>query len=660
MDSSKNNSFVINYCQYHETIDLYKIPYNFINEFIYYSQNILLDSFNEFYIFDIIDQFYGKIKLLDLNKKYKEILNEYYDKKNKNKSKKEQKNKILTKEEEEKKKFEEELKQINTNNKKKAYEEFQNIYLFSFDKFSEYYQKNLRAIINREQEDDKEHFSKVKSINREYKIYKRNNYFLSQKILNTYITFINNNSNELLKAFKLIKCENKNLKEDKSNQEKHSSNNININSSIININSEEDSKKNNSLKESEVNKAEEIDILNLCQIKSNMDIALKEKLFGIYNNLEIPNVIEENFIFQRYFSCYTLIKYSLLNIIAITREIKSEMIDNQNVIKIISYFCELTKLKSKKYINIYLKIFKDIYQKNGDKENFKIKECLNLISFYFEKNNLFLSEENKNFLNNVKSQVSSTKISSNSFENVKNKGKFFEISDGFLSQNKKHKFVDAIKTIETIYLGKYGEKIDEETKQPIKLFDFDYTELNNLYKKHIDNNIKKFYPKTPILLYDSTNKKLKKYLTTFSYDNNLYKDLLYDIISLLFYFKIPNIENKWIFIKKNKPNKNKNDKEKKSKIDKKGTKDEEKCAFKSSIITINDEESSINDVTLSSNKMEISQINININDKSNNKESLKIVNYEKDKDLNEILKMIISILYDLFNNIVKKYKSQHN
>ena len=37
IDCSKYSSFVINFCKYHDTIDLYKIPYTFINEFIYYS-----------------------------------------------------------------------------------------------------------------------------------------------------------------------------------------------------------------------------------------------------------------------------------------------------------------------------------------------------------------------------------------------------------------------------------------------------------------------------------------------------------------------------------------------------------------------------------------------------------------------------------------------
>ena len=62
----------------------------------------------------------------------------------------------------------------------------------------------------------------------------------------------------------------------------------------------------------------------------------------------------------------------------------------------------------------------------------------------------------------------------------------------------------------------------------------------------MNNNNKIFIPKSPILLYESTNKILKKYLEDFSNENIQYNKLLDDILSLLFYFKIPDIEDKWI------------------------------------------------------------------------------------------------------------------
>jgi len=75
-DSSKYNSFVINFCQFHETIDLYRIPYNFINEFIYYSQFNFSENLNEILTFKLIDQFYGKIELLDFKEIIKKKQNE--------------------------------------------------------------------------------------------------------------------------------------------------------------------------------------------------------------------------------------------------------------------------------------------------------------------------------------------------------------------------------------------------------------------------------------------------------------------------------------------------------------------------------------------------------------------------------------------------------
>ena len=199
MNSSKYNKS--------EIIDLYKIPYTFINEFIYYFQfnNIR----NKIYLFKLIDQFYGKIKLLD----FEELANKKIPIEEKIiKYKKGKENKISL-----------------IANSKDEDEDFKNIYLFSFDNFSKYYQNNLRAIINREQEDDKENFSKVKSINKQYKIYKRNNYFLSQKILDIYITFANNNVDNLLRAFNLIRCIPKKSEKDKLKiPEKFLSININI------------------------------------------------------------------------------------------------------------------------------------------------------------------------------------------------------------------------------------------------------------------------------------------------------------------------------------------------------------------------------------------------------------------------------------------------
>ena len=81
MESSKYNSFVVNFCKYHDTIDLYKIPYTFINEFIYYSKVAHVNNLTEVDVFELIDEFYRKNKSnsleeimskCDINKNIKE------------------------------------------------------------------------------------------------------------------------------------------------------------------------------------------------------------------------------------------------------------------------------------------------------------------------------------------------------------------------------------------------------------------------------------------------------------------------------------------------------------------------------------------------------------------------------------------------------------
>ena len=634
MDCSKYNSFVINYCIYHETIDLYKIPYNFINELIYYS-HFFSSNINEVQIFKLIDQFYGKKemlpfqKLVDKKKKKMELEIKKEKKENEKKEKnKNKKNKDLPNKN---------IQEFNILNSRQENEEIQNIYLFSFDKFSKYYQKNLRDIINREQEDDKENFSKVKTINKQYKTYKRNNYFLSQKILNIYITFIYNNLEELLKTFELEKCHHK--RPEKShikNIESCSLQNINIDKSN-NIDLKGDSKQINSLESMKEIKNKEI--VYLIQNKLNKDSALRKNLFGTYNILGILDTIEYNFIILRFFSSFTLIKFSLLNVIAVTRVIESKIINNQNVIQIICDFCDITKLVVKKYINIYLYIFKEIQQKNL-RENSEIEECIKKISLLSEKKNINLTEEKNKISNELKGQVNSSDIDSisetdysidilgkkerlsNDFiEYIKKNGKFFEFKKNSIFPSKKKEYQNALNAIETIYLGGYEDDIFGFIK--------DSQELAKLFEKNKSNNNKKFIPKTPILLYDSSNKILKKYLENVSNETIPYNELYNDILSLIFYFKIPVVGFKWI--EKIKEKKNSHEEEKKNKSDKKKNdkhkkKNKEKISLKDESI-------------ISEGKKEIlSQKEIDIN------------------ELEEILYKIIAILYDLITSIEEKVK----
>lgn len=94
------------------------------------------------------------------------------------------------------------------NNKKNDSQKF---FIFSYDKFDQFYKDGIRAIINREQEDDKDIFKKIKGNKKgkkgNFKTYQRNGFFLSQKILDYYMNISNNNYKELNNTFKLVKCE---------------------------------------------------------------------------------------------------------------------------------------------------------------------------------------------------------------------------------------------------------------------------------------------------------------------------------------------------------------------------------------------------------------------------------------------------------------------
>jgi len=62
-NSQKFKSYIENYMKFHECLDLYKIPYIFFDEFIYYKKN--LDEKN-FPFFDIIDNFYLTGKKIEI------------------------------------------------------------------------------------------------------------------------------------------------------------------------------------------------------------------------------------------------------------------------------------------------------------------------------------------------------------------------------------------------------------------------------------------------------------------------------------------------------------------------------------------------------------------------------------------------------------------
>ena len=516
-DCSKYSSFVINFCKFHETIDLYKIPYTFINEFVYYSHVAVRNNLSEVDVFKLIDQFYGRRKMIDFDELIQE--KEKIDKNDKNdKNKQKEKNK--------KNEIKDaDLDLINNNNKFTIETDLQNIYLFTFDKFIELYKDKLRAFINREQDDDREIFTKVKSTNKNFKKYKRNGFALSNKILDIYTNFSNNYLNELIKAFQLIKCE----------YETKDSNKNKINS-ISNIQN---------------NISNKIDYYYFLKQKDKLTDKTERdlKLFGNYEFMEITDVIERHFILERCFSSYGLIKFSLLNILAVTRGIKDVKAHNKDVISTMCDFCEKTKSLVRKYMNIFLNIFKTLKVKGIINDQEEYNRCLNIITLYFKKTNMIPTEETTKAFSEIKETESEAKKSNNESNSssaaknedkifkkfVEEKGQFFEPKEKILPPNKRKKFEDVLKTIETIFSGIYKTNF----------ITFEYKELEKLYEEIRNNKKEKFMPMTPLSLYSSTNKILCEYLNTFIISKDIYKELYRDILSLIFYFKIPIIGLKW-------------------------------------------------------------------------------------------------------------------
>ena len=517
MDCSKYSSFVINFCKFHDTIDLYKIPYTFINEFIYYSHVAVRNNLSEVDVFRLIDQFYGKRKLVSFEEIIKNNGSKEKDKKDKkkDKDKAEKKNK-----ESEKAAIVEEV-------------DIRNIYAFNFINFVEYYKDNIRGLINREQEDDKEIFTKLNT--RTYKTYRRNGFFLSNKLLNVYMNISNNNHELFTSLFKLIKCEK--ISDPNTNKIHSNQNQIIISNDSMDKNDEN------------VNFEKILMDKNLSKLDKDL------KIFGSYEFVEITDVIERHFIIERCFSSYGLIKFSLLNILAITRGFENQKIKNPKVMETICDFCNMTKSLARKYMNIFLNIFQELNFNNIIKNKMEFKRCLNIIGKYFTKSNMLPTEETTKAINTFNEKqkgeagVPITEVKENPENNIqdiddkgeeeemetfiKENGKFFD------EKSKKKKFDEMMKTIEAIYTGVYSSKTGINT--------ITYKELATSYSKQGVKEKDKFIPKTPLNLYYSSNELLNQYISNnYKSKKENYDEILLDILSLLFYFKIPTIGEKWV------------------------------------------------------------------------------------------------------------------
>ena len=501
-ESSKYSTFLTNFCQYHDCIDISKIPYSFIYEYLYFSKISPNYNLNAIDIFLIIDQFYGKIKKLD----FLELIKE--------------------KQEEGSQDTFNLIKSINIE-KNMNLKNFRYIYNFSHDEFQNFYKDNLRAFINREQEDDKNIFIKEQGSSKIYKTYKRNGIYLSDKILELYINFCNNNSEQLIKSFKLIECENR----------------------IAEKQNKETSKKAKpKKKEKEKEKPNEFIILDDKleeDIKNKQTTESTNKIDATYELIEISDLIEKHLIMEKYFSAYEIMKFSLLNIIAMTIGIKNKQIDNQVVIKIMCDFCKVTHSLVRKYMNIYLEIF-TFLKLNNWLDSKQCDDCINIIISYLKNTNTFPTEDTNN--NILKSS------SFNSYDEIKVDYKSLNL---FKSGNKsirekraefykkldRKKEEQLIDYIEKVFAGWYYSGNKNKLVSNIEFFAKKFGNLyTNLTKKKGD-----FIPKTPLELYAITNKLLFKFLSKYYIEENEYIELGILVLSLLYYFKMDFFIPKWVF-----------------------------------------------------------------------------------------------------------------
>lgn len=505
-DSDKYSSFLKNFCQYHDCVNIYKIPYSFIYESIYFSRISPNYYLNTIDIFLIIDQFYGKIKKLDFIE--------------------------MIKEKEELGKLEKSylINSLKFEYKSTELDLFRKISNFSYDKFENYYKDNLRGFINREQDDDKNIFIKDHGTSKQYKTFKRTNFYLSQRILNIYINYFNNNFEHLQNAFKLI---NSDIKINEI-ENKDIINNINNNSKISNI---IDDKKFIVLNASEK-------LYNIAGTNNNKDEAIKEKenlkLFGSYELLEISDLIEKHFIKEKYFSAYEIIKFSLLNLIAITINMKNKQINNVEVIKIMTDFCFATNSLVRRYMDIYLNIFV-IMKINKWMDDSICDKCIKIIISYFKKTKTFPSEDTINpILNsgikNYNEDINVDYQSLNTFKKGTKNNR--EKRAEFYRKLEVKKEEEVIDYIEKVYTGGYYAK-----NKLAKNIEYYAKKFGNLYKAIVKKG--DFVPKTPLELYAVTNRLLFEYLTKFSIEKNEYPEIGFIVLSLLYYFKMEFFLPKW-------------------------------------------------------------------------------------------------------------------
>jgi hypothetical protein len=298
----------------------------------------------------------------------------------------------------------------------------------------------------------------------------------------------------LQECFKLIECED--IIHEQSNQDNKSN------------------EKNNKKRQENIIKEDkkEEEIVNKNIMESN------NKIYATYELMEISDIIEKHLIMEKYFSPYEIMKFSLLNIIAISIGMRGKLINNPLVIKIICDFCVVTNSLVRKYMNIFLLIF--TYMKlNRELDKKQCDDCIKLVISYFKITNTFPTEDTNIsiLISEAYNSKDDVQVSYKRLETFKKCKKPDRQSRAkFYSGDNKKKEEKVIDLIEKVFVGCYY--IDKNKLEPnIKYFAKKYVNLYSALK--IDKN-GDFVPKTPLELYTSTNKLLFEFLSNFQIEKN--------------------------------------------------------------------------------------------------------------------------------------------
>ena len=219
---------------------------------------------------------------------------------------------------------------------------------------------------------------------------------------------------------------------------------------------------------------------------------------------------------------------------------------------------------------IYLNIFNTLKKQNLLEENI-CDECTKVIANYFDEANMIPTEAISKTLSDIVSKSSN----STGMKGVKkiNKGiKRDPFEEGichiggltkndyfYIDRKKTNKkgFNEILSLIETIFNGNFKKFTYVEDPKDFKFFEENYNFIKNSLiqklpqtkdKKEKEKEIlkKNFDLKTPLTLYRDTYNALNLYLKKYDIEAIDLVDLYCNILCLIYYFKIPIIDEKWI------------------------------------------------------------------------------------------------------------------